>query len=262
MGRSIEQQITVAVPVEVVWRALTEAEELRRWFPVDARVEPGPGGSVWLSWGPGSEAQSRIEIWDPKRRLRLVSEWPGGEGTPIRMAVDFYLEAAGGSTVLRLVHSGFGASSDWDDQYTATESGWCYFLFNLKHYLERHPNRPRTLIWERRPLSGPRDEVWRAITGSEGFALQGETMRLPLGKGGFPGRVVMLKPPAHLAALIPSLDDALLFVELESGSSQWRCGVYLSLYQFPEDHSARLRAELRHLLDRLLTRFQAPSPVG
>ena len=260
MGRSIEQQITIAVPAGVVWRALTEAEELRRWFPVDARVKPGPG--VWLSWGPGLEAESRIEIWEPERHLRMVDEWPGPDGTPIRIAVDFCLESSGESTVLRLVHSGFADSSDWDDQYTTTESGWRYFLFNLKHYLERHPGKARTLVWERRPLTGSRDDAWRAITGSEGFALRGETMRLPLSQEELAGRMVILKPATHLAALIPSLDDALFFVELEPGRDQWHCGVYLSLYRCSEDRAAQLGIELRRLLDRLLTPFQAPSVVG
>lgn len=33
-----------------VWRALTEAEELTRWFPLQARVTPGEGGEIWMSW--------------------------------------------------------------------------------------------------------------------------------------------------------------------------------------------------------------------
>ena len=50
----------VHASLDAVWRALTEADELRRWFPVDARVSPGVGGSIWLSWGDGAEGEAPI----------------------------------------------------------------------------------------------------------------------------------------------------------------------------------------------------------
>ena len=39
--RVIEKQIRIAAPTDVVWKALTDAEELTRWFPLDAKVKPG-----------------------------------------------------------------------------------------------------------------------------------------------------------------------------------------------------------------------------
>jgi hypothetical protein len=33
------------------------------------------------------------------------------------MAVDDHIEARGGATILRLVHSGFGKGADWDGEY-------------------------------------------------------------------------------------------------------------------------------------------------
>jgi uncharacterized protein YndB with AHSA1/START domain len=56
----------------MVWRALTEAEELTRHFPLEARVTPGVGGSIWISWGGAWNGELRIEIWDPPSRLRLT----------------------------------------------------------------------------------------------------------------------------------------------------------------------------------------------
>ncbi len=37
------------MPASAVWHALTDAEELMRWFPPLARVEPGVGGSMFMS---------------------------------------------------------------------------------------------------------------------------------------------------------------------------------------------------------------------
>jgi uncharacterized protein YndB with AHSA1/START domain len=48
--RACEERITLDAPAEVVWRALTDAQELMRWFPLGAEVVPGAGGSVTMSW--------------------------------------------------------------------------------------------------------------------------------------------------------------------------------------------------------------------
>ena len=66
--RSHEERIALAdVPPEVVWRALTDAEELARWFPLAARVE-GVGGAISLSWGQQGTETVVIEVWEPGPR--------------------------------------------------------------------------------------------------------------------------------------------------------------------------------------------------
>ena len=55
--RSFSMSIDINATPEDVWRALTDAGELMRWFPLQARVTPGKGGSVfwgWISTGRGS----------------------------------------------------------------------------------------------------------------------------------------------------------------------------------------------------------------
>lgn len=53
---------------------------------------------------------------------------------------DYVLEAEGGKTVLRLVHSGFGSSADWDSEYEGTREGWSACFVGLKEGLEQHRN--------------------------------------------------------------------------------------------------------------------------
>jgi len=48
-GRVISKQIEIGAPPEAVWKALTDPEELKRWFTLDAPVKPGPGGEIFLS---------------------------------------------------------------------------------------------------------------------------------------------------------------------------------------------------------------------
>ena len=45
VSRYVEKTVVIDSPADVVWHALTDAEELTRWFPVDARVKPGLGSA-------------------------------------------------------------------------------------------------------------------------------------------------------------------------------------------------------------------------
>jgi uncharacterized protein YndB with AHSA1/START domain len=72
-GRVISKQIEIAAPPEAVWNALTDPEELKRWFPLDARVKPGPGGEIFLS-SRDSPRRGRSSLrarapWRPRRHL-------------------------------------------------------------------------------------------------------------------------------------------------------------------------------------------------
>jgi uncharacterized protein YndB with AHSA1/START domain len=61
-ARKIEKEIELNAPAERVWQMLTDPQELARWFPLEAQVAPGEGGKISLSWGPGCEGISTIEI--------------------------------------------------------------------------------------------------------------------------------------------------------------------------------------------------------
>jgi uncharacterized protein YndB with AHSA1/START domain len=143
-----ETRVEIDAPIEEVWKALTEANEIARWFAPKMTVEPGAGGSVTADWGPGMEWKNAIEVWEPNRHLRLVETRDHFIGAPevqekmepCRLVQDYYLEGQGGKTVLRMVHSGFGTSSNWIQEYEGTRDGWAACFLRLKHLLERHKN--------------------------------------------------------------------------------------------------------------------------
>lgn len=117
--RVVEREITLDAPSAAVWKALTDAAELMRWFPLEARVSPGRGGAVWMRWDDAYDAESAIDIWEPERHLRI--RFPHERA--MHLATDYYLEGRGGGTVLRVVTSGFGAGGlgtvAVDARYTA-----------------------------------------------------------------------------------------------------------------------------------------------
>jgi len=246
--RAIRQEATVAAPLDAVWQALTEAEELKRWFPLDAKVTPGPSGSVSVSWG-GDEWTVRIDVWRPNKHLRLVSEMPGAEGEGGTMAIDYHLATEAGETVVRLVHSGFGASSDWDDMYDGTAAGWAYFLVNLRFYLERHRGTPRDMVWTRITVPGDPTVTWDRVFGPQAFSLApagpgpviGDQVSLAWGDERYEATVATLYPGRAMSFRIRALNDALLFLELEGGGTDRTLGVWLSTYGMPAARVARLR---------------------
>src|ERR1700682_5696725 len=146
--RAHETRVEIDATVEEVWKAITESDKLSRWFAPKMTVKPGVGGSVLADWGGGLAGKVDIEVWEPNRHLRLGETrdffplGPGAPAEPCRLVQDYYLQAEGGRTVLRLVHSGFGSSSAWDGEYEGTRGGWPVCFLRLKYGLERHRNEP------------------------------------------------------------------------------------------------------------------------
>src|SRR5208282_609835 len=106
--RRVEREIEVDAYVEQVWKALTEAKELTRWFPLEARVTPGVGGKIFVSWGPSFEGEAEILAWEPGKKFA----WKDPMGL-----VEWTLESRGGKTVVRLLQSGFLGDSDWENEW-------------------------------------------------------------------------------------------------------------------------------------------------
>ena len=245
--RKIDLSIELNAPVEAVWRALTEGEEMSRWFAPAARVNPGVGGSVWLSWGPAAEGESRIEVWEPNRALRV------GDA---HSAVEYFITGKGEATVLRVVQSGFGADAAFDDYFDSAQGGWQYFLFNLKHYLERHAGQPRHMISVRRPMHGTREDAWPVLLQRIGLQpaspRAGDAYQLSLGDQRYSGQVVFVRDARNFAGTVHELNDGLLFIELEAGQETWHCGIWLSVYGKKPDV-----AQLEQALNTVL-----PEPVS
>ena len=128
-GRQIDLVISIDAPVEEAWKALTTGAGIRNWFCLDAKVNnPGPAGSVWLSFGEGMDWESQIGAWDENQHVSWVDEYERS-GSKVRLAVDFYITSEKGQTKVRLVHSGFGDDSSWDSEIEGLTGGWAYFIF-------------------------------------------------------------------------------------------------------------------------------------
>src|SRR2546428_794734 len=153
--RDIELSVELDASPEDVFRAVTDGTEIAKWLAPEARVtapEGGKKGSIWISWGEGMSAEHEIEIFEAPKRIRHPSGQNGETKAPLY--ADWSIEAReGGKTTLRLVHSGFSASADWDDEYEAHKRGWTLMLQNLRQYFARHAHEPAEVLEHQRPAA-------------------------------------------------------------------------------------------------------------
>ena len=259
-GRKLEYELEIEAPREAVWNALTEGEELERWFPFQARVEPGEGGKIWMSWDGRWESANEIRIWEPGSHLRTGWDDPGepeGSGAAA-LAVDYHLEGEGGRTVLRLVHHGFSADADWDEMFDGIRRGWAFELQALRHYLELHRGTPRRVVRVDEPLPDRLglNDAWNRLVapGMLGLAVtpDGGTSTVHTAAGDrFEGRTLLFEPPRDAALATEGWNRALFRLGIE------RCGgpnapieamVWLETWGVPEADLQALEARLGSLL--------------
>ena len=254
--RSIDLSVEIDAPPEAVWEAISDGDRLASWFAPFASVEPGEGGSVTVAWEEGGEWSSRIAVWQPDRHLRLVDELPeDADGAGVEMALDYHLEARDGTMVLHLVNSGLPAGEESDEFVHMMTNGWRFFLWNLKHVVERHPGVSRTMISARPWVRGSREDVWERLFSEEGLGVAPngppsasrevaaashgtnsprraqDPFRFVLDGGKvLEGTVVLCDRPWAFAGRVASLEDGVLHIEMEGSGERWKLGVWLSAY--------------------------------
>ena len=253
--RTVETELEIDAPVDAVWKALTDAKELTRWFPLQAKVRPGKGGAMWVSWGQPFEGESTIEIWEPGQHLR--TGWPftaSPDGDPRPLVVDYFLEGRGGKTVLRLVHSGFGVGAKWDNEYEGVTRGWAFELRGLRHYLENHAGKDRRTIWVSKPTSLSPAEAIARVIGPEGRVVRGSIEGL---KEGDPYRLELVGMNQHMegvvdinmrprsfAATVKNLNNAYFRCDMENCGGGEMVWVWFSTYGLDARAADKLQATI------------------
>jgi uncharacterized protein YndB with AHSA1/START domain len=226
-GRWYEKRFEVAAPVEAVWKAITEGEELTRWFCLEASCEPGVGGRQHIDWGGGVKATQVVTAWEPNVHLRCEAVAPdlGKSATDEPYAIDWYLEHDGGITRVRMVASGFGEGPEWDHEYDGTFHGWDLFHKTLKHYLEHHRGKPSSNVVIYAMLAVPPEEAWARLMSTEGPVKEGRIDDLTVGapfrfktsQGDLLAGVVRNYVPGKtFSAMIESLNKSILNIEMAS----------------------------------------------
>lgn len=140
-GETIVREITIKAPAERIFAALIDPEQVVKWwgtrYITSAKMESElrPGGK-WTLRGTAGERPFSIggeyRTIEPPKRLAftLIPDWmPGSPETVVR----FDLEEHGGTTLVRLTHSGLTKEAAQGFQ------GWPEIMGALKEHVEGNP---------------------------------------------------------------------------------------------------------------------------
>ena len=167
--RSVQVEVEVPGTPEEVWQAIATGPGISSWFvPAEFEQRDGKPVAVKLNFGPGMESSSVVTAWDPPRRF--AAESPGWmPGSPV-IADEWSVEARGGGIcVVRIVHSLFADTDDWDSQLEGTESGWPAFFRILRIYLTHFRGQRSAMMQWMAPAAGTEAEAWEALTAALGL---------------------------------------------------------------------------------------------
>ena len=142
---SIEREIHVEAPPEVVFEVVTRPEHIREWWYAESEVEPRPGATGELVWGDGDDPRAHVVPMtvvaaEPPRLFSFRWTHPAGE-TAVdgnSLLVTFELVPSGSGTLLRLTETGF-RERGWEaavleQQYAEHVAGWDTFVPRIDAY--------------------------------------------------------------------------------------------------------------------------------
>lgn len=152
--RWVQAEVEVPGTPEEVWAAIATGPGVSSWF-VPTTVEGQVGGAINASFGPGMDSVSRVTEWDPPHRYVAESRDDMGPEDPT-VATAWIVEArAGGTCIVRVVHSWTTDKDDWDHQFEGHTYGWQAFFRILRLYLAHFAGRPCAAFqvagWATRP---------------------------------------------------------------------------------------------------------------
>ena len=203
-------EVTIAAPVEVVWRSLREPDLIKTWH----------------GW--------HVDSLDDEVQMIFVDNVTVDEAAHVFQAGDqdtFECTAVPGGTRVRITRPVYRPNEEWSAYYDEVTEGWQTFLQQLKFMHELHPGEPRRTIalmgegspagtsalWEQTP--SPLGADWFSTPTQRGVLLP------ELG----PGLVIIATKPtgaeqvfAMTVVTTYGLDDAAFETERERWTDWWR----------------------------------------
>jgi uncharacterized protein YndB with AHSA1/START domain len=131
-------EVTVAAPVDAVWKALRDHDTIRHWHGWD---DPGLDAEI--------ETIYFTNVEEDADRHTLTAQ--GGDV--------FEVDETDHGTRVRLTRAPIGSNPEWDAYYDDITEGWITFVHQLKFALERQPGITRRTLFlsGRSPTSAPVD---------------------------------------------------------------------------------------------------------
>ena len=143
----IEREVLIDAPVEVVWSAITEPDQISQWFADRVELDAVPGGRGLMIFG---DQGGPLVVQDVDRPTRFSFRWnhPHDEEPAAgnSLLVEFTLVSEGAEqTRLHVVESGLELlpwpDSEKDRYAEEHNGGWLTFITRLAEMLAGRENR-------------------------------------------------------------------------------------------------------------------------
>ena len=175
-GGIILAEVEIAAPPERVFRALTESDEILRWwgspdaYKTESWTSDLRAGGAWRADGRGSDGTpfsvgGRFLEVDPPRRL--VQTWSADWDAGAETTLTYQLSASNGGTRLTLRHEGFAGRPEACQSHAG---GWELVLgWLLSHFTAAAPPSERFYVCRLLP---PRPSFAQDMTAEEASVMQ------------------------------------------------------------------------------------------
>jgi uncharacterized protein YndB with AHSA1/START domain len=172
---AILKELTIQAAPRRVWDALTQPDEIARWWTDDLSVSPEVGQLSEFRFSQGTFViQFEVTELDEEAKVSWITRQGPSTGHWTGTSVTWQLEPVQGGTKLVFTHDHFAQA---DQRYEITRAWWEHFLLSLKSYLETGKGTPRSVafrferegtttsaIIEGRLIEASPERVWDALT--------------------------------------------------------------------------------------------------
>jgi uncharacterized protein YndB with AHSA1/START domain len=160
--RWVEMEFLTPGTPEEVWQAMATGAGTAAWF-TKATIEEKVGGVIRFEFGPDVVSSGEVTIWEPPHHVGYIEREWNGDAPPV--ATEIVITSRGGNQcVVRMVHSLFSSSDDWDDQMEGFESGWPGFFAVLRLYLEHFAGQKASSFQILTKTGGDALSIWKRLT--------------------------------------------------------------------------------------------------
>ena len=190
--RWVEMEFLVPGTPQDVWHAMATGPGNAAWF-TKAEIDGRIGGRILFHFMPDVTSGGTVTQWEPPRRFGY-DEVGWAENSPT-LATDISIAArSGGECRVRMVHSLFCPTDEWDSQMEGFESGWPGFIEVLRLYLAHHAGAPAASFQLGAEVEGQSLVVWRRLLEGLGHetADVGENWTVDAGESLF-GEIVQVR---------------------------------------------------------------------
>ena len=138
----IHRELVIDVPIDKVFSAVSDQDELTNWFPDIAVLEKKEGGRVSFRFLKSAknnldkdhEMNGKIIKFIPNKELSYTWQFENMPEFSGNTVVTWRFESVGkNKTKVTLRHSGFTESDR--EQYKEHSQGWTWFVNRLRNYL-------------------------------------------------------------------------------------------------------------------------------